>query len=126
MRLRVGLVGAAALAATACGAAPSSAPPPWAAAHPDPSGMHFTDAQGLCAITVHYPNEAPGEIDWNGEQYIQRGRASGAQTAGTVVAHSGDWTVRQSQPGALLLVTPGATYDYHAGSHCGSNSAAPT
>ena len=89
--------------------------------------MHFTDAQGLCAITVRYPDEAPGEIDYKGAQYIQRTRTSNsAGASGTVVATSGDWTVRQPTDDTLLVVTPDATFEYRSGANCGSNSAAPT
>lgn len=128
MRLRVALC-AAALAAVACGGAPSATPPPWAAAHPDPTGIHFADAQGLCAVTVRYPNEAPGEIDTKGEQFIQRSRTTTAPSMVALskeIGRSGDWRVVQARGGQIFLVTPDATYEYLTGSHCGSNSAAPT
>jgi hypothetical protein len=120
---------AAALAAallSACGAAPSQGPAPWAAAHPDPSGLHFTDAQGLCAITVRYPNDAPGEIDYRGQAYVQRDRVAAPSSPGNAIGRSADWTVYQPAAGRLLLVTPTASYEYRSGAKCGSNSAAPT
>lgn len=117
---------AAALALAACGSAPQTRTAPWLAAHPDPPGMHFADAEGLCAIAVQYPDDAPGEIDWKGEQYIQRSRVAGSRTGGTVVAHSGDWTVYQPSAGVLALDAGSATFEYRSGSKCGSNSAAPS
>ena len=88
--------------------------------------MHFADAQGLCAFTVRYPNDAPGEIDYKGDQYIQRSRSDGRAANGSVVARSGDWTIQQPGPGTLVLVTASASFEYRSGSKCGSNSAPPT
>jgi hypothetical protein len=118
---------AAGLAATACGASPQAGPAPWAAAHPDPTGVHFTDAQGLCSITVRYPNDAPGEIDYQGRQFIQRERSTAPPAAtGQAVGRSGDWTLQLQPDGSLLLLTPGAVYTYRASSTCGNNSAPPS
>lgn len=115
-----------ALALAACGAAPSSGPHPWAAGHPVPKDMQFTDAQGICAITVRYPQQAPGEIDYQGGQYIQRDLSHGAAPSGKVVGRTGDWTVVQPDASTLVLVTPGGNYQYRAGSNCGSNQAPPS
>jgi hypothetical protein len=110
----------------ACGSAQVDHPAPWAAAHPDPPGMHFTDASGLCAFAVQYPNDAPGDIDWKGQQFIQRSRSSGRSAAGPVVGTSADWTIHQPTAGALVLVTSSASYQYRTAAKCGSNSAPPT
>ncbi len=110
----------------ACGSGPVQQPAPWAATHPDPAGVHFADAQGLCAVTVQYPNQAPGEIDWNGDQYIQRSRSSGGHAGGTVVGRSGSWTLYQPAAGTLVLDTGPASFEYRSGSKCGSDAAPPS
>jgi hypothetical protein len=126
MRAQVAtLAVAAALIATACGSTATSSTP-WAAGHPDPQGIHFTAAEGLCTITVRYPTDAPGEIDANGTAYIQRDRITRPSAPGTPVATSGDWKLYQPDRHTLLLVTPDAAYDYRDGANCGSNSAAPS
>jgi hypothetical protein len=117
---------AACFAATACGGGTATGAAPWSSGHPDPASMHFADAQGLCAITVRYPNGAPGEIDYKGDQYIQRSRSDGRAASGPVVARSGDWTIYQPGAGVLLLVTASASFEYRSGSKCGSNAAPPT
>lgn len=128
MRRALGAVAASLLLLlAACGSTSGAGPAaPWAAEHPDPKGMHFADAQGLCAVTVQYPNEAPGEIDYQGRQYIQRSRGAGGASSGAVVARSGDWTLRQPRAGELVLDTGSLSYDYRSGSKCGSNSAPPS
>lgn len=125
-RALVAFVAALTVALCACGATPGDRPPPWAAAHPDPSGMHFADAQGLCSITVRYPNDAPGEIDFAGQSYLQRDRRDSRSAAGTVVGRAADWTVYRTSGSTLVLVTATASFDYRSGSKCGSNSAVPT
>jgi len=118
---------AAGLAAVACGSSTPSSQTPWAPSHPDPQGVHFAAAQGLCVITVRYPDDAPGEIDAGGNVYIQRSRDSVPQAQpGTKLATSGDWTLFQRDPHSLVLVTPQAAFTYQDGANCGSNSAAPT
>lgn len=117
---------AACFAATACGGGTATGAAPWSAGHPDTASMHFADAQGLCAITVRYPNEAPGEIDYKGDQYIQRSRSDSRVASGPVVARSGDWTIHQPGAGTLVLVTASASFEFRSGSNCGSNAAPPT
>jgi hypothetical protein len=114
------------LFAVACGSTPVERPAPWAAAHPDPAGMHFADAPGLCAFAVRYPNDAPGEIDYQGNQFIQRGRTDSRSIGGPAVAKSADWTIHQPGPTTLVLVTSTRDFLYQSGSKCGSNSAPPT
>ena len=127
MRARaIVLTAFAALVGTACGATTASSETAWAAAHPDPQGIHFTAAQGLCTITVRYPTDAPGEIDANGATYIQRDRAAAPASFGTLLVTFGDWKLYQPDPHPLLLVTPTTAYSYRDGANCGSNSAAPT
>ena len=127
MRAQVATIAvAAALIATACGSTGTTSSTPWAAAHPDPQGIHFAAAEGLCTITVRYPADAPGEIDAGGGAYIQRDRITSPSASGTPIATSGDWKLYQPDPHTLLLITPGAAYDYRDGANCGSNSAAPT
>jgi hypothetical protein len=126
MRHRIAVLAFVALGTVACG---STAPPPpntWAAAHPDPQGMQFRAAEGLCVFSVRYPNDAPGEIDWQQTVFIQHDRISPPVASTTVVAHSGDWTVYQPSPHQLILLTPNSAYDYRDGAKCGSNSAPPT
>lgn len=117
---------ATALIATGCGSSPATPPPPWAATHPDPSSMHFADAQGLCAFAVRYPNEAPGEIDYQGIQYIQHGLTERRSATGQPVAQSGDWTVYHPSPDTLVVVTASRSFQYRAETKCGNNSAPPT
>jgi hypothetical protein len=117
---------AVALLVTACGSKTSSSDTPWAAAHPDPQGVHFAAAQGLCTITVRYPTEAPGEIDYHGSAYIQHERTTAKPQDTSPLATSGDWRLYQPAAHTLLLVTPSAAYTYQDGANCGSNSAAPT
>lgn len=117
---------ALAFALAGCGSTPTSPTPPWMAAHPDTAGLHFADAQGICAVTVRYPNDAPGEIDYGGIAYIQRDRVSAPASPGTPVGRSGDWTIFQPASATLLLTTPGAAYTYRSGSNCGSNAAPPS
>ena len=117
-----------ALALAACGAStPALGPPPWAAAHPDPQGMHFLAPEGLCSVTVRYPDEAPGEIELAGATYVQRERTSGTPSdRGQLVAESGDWRIYQTSSDTLLLLTPAQAYRYKSGANCGSNSAPPS
>ena len=116
-----------ALCAAACGSSAPAGGTPWAPSHPDPQGIHFAAAQGLCVITVRYPDDAPGEIDAGGGVYIQRSRNSVPQAEpGTKLATSGDWTLFQRDAHTLVLITPQAAYIYQDGANCGSNSAAPT
>ena len=110
----------------ACGSTPTPQGPPWAAAHPDPPGLHFTDAEGICAVTVRYPNDAPGEIDYGGTAFIQRDRVAAPASPGKLVGRSGDWTIYQPAAGSLLLTASGAAYTYRSGSNCGSNAAPPS
>jgi hypothetical protein len=111
----------------ACGATTTeNRPAPWAAAHPDPTGMHFADAQGICSVTVRYPNDAPGEIDYQGRTYIQRSRSSTTGVAGRVVGRSADWTVHLAAQDTLVLVSGGTAYTYKSGANCGSNSSPPS
>lgn len=121
-----GLAATAAVALAACGSAPSSGPHSWAAGHPVPRDMQFTDAQGICAITVRYPQQAPGEIDYSGAQYIQRDLTEGAAPSGKVVDRSGDWTIVQPSADTLVLVTPSGNFRYRSGANCGNNQAPPT
>jgi hypothetical protein len=115
-----------ALLATACGAGTTSNAEAWQAAHPDPPGVHFVKAEGLCAVTVRYPTEAPGEIDYGAGAYIQRDRSTAPSDPGKQVGRSADWTLYQQDTHTLLLVTPSTAYTYKDGAKCGSNSAAPT
>jgi hypothetical protein len=114
------------LCLAACGSSPTERPAPWAAEHPDPPGMHFADAQGLCSVTVRYPNQAPGEIDYGGDVFIQRDRSDAHTGSGKQLGRSGDWTIYQPAPGRLQLVTATASFDYRNGANCGSNAAPPT
>ena len=117
---------ATAFVAVACGSAPVERAAPWVAGHPDPAGMHFADAQALCAFAVRLPNDAPGEIDYQGNQFIQRGLTDSRSAGGPVVAKSADWTIYQPGPNTLVLVTPTRDFLYRSGSKCGNNSAPPT
>jgi hypothetical protein len=110
----------------ACGSTAPASEQPWAPSHPDPQGIHFAAAQGLCTITVRYPAEAPGEIDAEGGVYIQRDRTAPQSASGTPMATSGDWKLNRKDAHTLLLTTPDATFVYQDGANCGSNSAAPT
>jgi len=129
MRMRailVTLCAAAAIPQAACGSSTVTSDRPWAPSHPDPQGVHFAAAGGLCTITVRYPTEAPGEIDYNGAAYIQRDRTGPQTPQDTPVATSGDWKLYQQDSHTLLLQTPDGTFTYKNGANCGSNSAAPT
>lgn len=125
MRARIATL-AGAMLATACGSTAAPSNTPWASAHPNPSGIRFVAAGGLCTITVRYPTEAPGEIDANGTPYIQRDRSGPQVSPGKPLATSGDWKLYQPDPHTLLLLTPDAAFTYRDGANCGSNSAAPT
>ncbi|HEV7678656.1 MAG TPA: hypothetical protein VGQ42_08820 [Candidatus Dormibacteraeota bacterium] len=125
-RVRWAVLALVAIATVACGSAAPQPPNSWAAAHPDPQGMQFKAAEGLCVFSVRYPNDAPGEIDWQQNVFIQHDRTSPPPASTTVVARSGDWTVHQPSPHQLILVTPAAAYDYRDGAKCGNNSAPPT
>jgi hypothetical protein len=120
------MLAAIALTTVACGSSTPQSDTAWAAGHPDPQGMQFRAAQGLCVFSVRYPTDAPGEIDWQQTVFIQHDRISPPPSNTTAVAHSGDWTVYQPSPHQLILMTPGAAYDYRDGAKCGSNSAPPT
>jgi len=117
---------ATAFLAVACGSTPVARAAPWAAGHPDPAGMHFADAQGLCAFAVRYPNDAPGEIDYQDNQFIQRGQTDSRSVGGPTLAKSADWTIYQPSPTTLVLVTSTRDFLYQSGSKCGSNSAPPS
>lgn len=125
MRTRLPLLLLALLAA-ACGSTATTSGSAWAASHPDPPNVHFAEAGGLCVITVRYPSEAPGEIDYKSTAYIQRDRTATPSAPGTPIATSGNWTLYQQDAHTLILVTPSAAYTYKDGANCGSNSAAPT
>jgi hypothetical protein len=125
MRVQTTLL-AAALLATACGASTTSSGTAWLAAHPDPPGVHFAEAQGLCVVTVRYPTEAPGEIDYNRTAFIQMERGGVPASPGKSIGTSGDWTVHLQDQSTIVLLAPGNAYTYRAGAKCGSNSAAPT
>jgi len=124
--VRAQVTAAAALLLAGCGSQTVVSSTPWAPGHPDPTGVHFAAAGGLCTITVQYPSDAPGEIDYSGSAYIQRGRGSTPAQPGTKVATSGDWTLYQRDSHTLVLVTASFAYTYNDGANCGSNSAAPT
>ena len=101
-----------------CGGSSGSTEAPWRAAHPDPSGLTFeANAPGLCVFSAQYPDQAPAAISYMGTTWVQRSRlAAPSQPPGTVVAHSGDWTVSTTAAG-LELDTPTALFDYrHSGS----------
>jgi hypothetical protein len=116
-----------AIAATGCGGSTTSLrSPSWGPEHPDPPGVHFAAAQGLCTVSVRYPDEAPGEIDYAGARYIQHDRGGAPLSAGKEIGRSGDWTVHQLDAHTLVLLAPGVAYSYRDGANCGSNSAAPT
>lgn len=125
MRATIAALGAA-LCTVACGSTAPTSDTPWAPSHPDPQGIHFAAAQGICLITVRYPQDAPGEIDAAGGVYIQRGRESAPASPGAKLASSGDWTLYRQDQHTLVLVTPQGAYTYQDGANCGSNSAAPT
>jgi hypothetical protein len=114
------------LALAGCGSTSTPQAPPWQAGHPDPPGLHFADAEGICAVTVRYPNDAPGEIDYAGAAFIQRDRVTAPASPGKLVGRSGDWSVYQANSTSLLLATSGAAYTYRSGSNCGSNAAPPS
>jgi hypothetical protein len=125
--VRAGLAAlATALLATACGGSTPVSGTAWAAAHPDPQGIHFAEAQGLCTITVRYPTEAPGEIDYGSIAYIQRDSIAKPASPGKEIGRSGDWTVHQQDAHTLILVTPAGAFSYKDGANCGNNSAAPS
>ena len=120
---RRGASGAIVVAVTlaACGTAPatSTGPPPWRAAHPDPSAdVRFLDATGVCVITVRYPDAAPGEIVVEMSTFVQRDRLVRPTTppAGRQVATSGDWSVIVVSPTDVQLLTSDALFDYRTAS----------
>jgi hypothetical protein len=117
---------AVAVLATACGSNTVTSNTAWAAGHPDPQGIHFTAAEGVCTITVRYPTDAPGEIDTGTGRYIQRDRTVAGPNRGSQLATSGDWILYQFDQHTLMLVTPDSAYIYKDGANCGSNSAPPT
>jgi hypothetical protein len=122
-----GTSAAAVLLLAACGSTPADRPPTWAATHPDTTGLQFRQAEGLCSFAVQYPDDAPGEIDYNGTAYIQRAREPVPQpTPGTLLGRSADWRVYQQSTTTVLLVTPTAAYLYRSGARCGTNEAPPS
>ena len=118
-----GLTGVAGCALLAgCGqSAPAGAD--WRGAHPDPSGYSFLEQGqlgGVCAISVHYPEEAPSAISHGGNLYLQRRRTPVGSVGGTeaVLARSGDWSLRSSGNGGLALLTAASRYEYDLNSNC--------
>ena len=108
---------AAVIGLAACGSAVEHVAP-WAADHPAPSGMSFKDATDFCALVVQFPNDAPGEIDYQGKQFIQRGQAGAATATGSVVGRSGDWTIHRQNDSTLILVASAHGYLYRAAADC--------
>jgi hypothetical protein len=101
-----------------CGGSSGSTEAPWRATHPDPPGMTFeANAPGICVFSAQFPEQAPAAISYMGTTWVQRTRsAAPAQPPGTVVGHSGDWTVSTTAAG-LELDTGSALFDYrHSGS----------
>jgi len=107
----------------ACGSAPTATGPrPWRSGHPDPAGVVFSDAHDVCVITVRYPADAPGEIDYAGRAFVQRDRFDASlSNNGTVIGRSGDWTLYQQDAGTLRLATPQGVYLYRSGASCGGS-----
>jgi hypothetical protein len=123
-------------AASSCGASSSTArQPPWRAGHPDqPSGcdparsaaetghctVQFQDASGLCAVSVQFPDAAPGVVLVEGTPFLQRGRSTPASAPAGArrLATSGDWILDEVTPSQLSLVTPQAVFDYRSGASC--------
>jgi hypothetical protein len=124
MRARLFL--AAAVLVTACGSTTPAGETPWAPSHPDPQGVHFAGVQGVCRLTVRYPNDAPGEIDVAAAAFVQRDRIASLPAGVTKLATSADWTLYRDGQHLLVLVTPGGNYEYRDGAKCGSDIAPPT
>lgn len=108
----------ACLAVAGCGDTSTQAS--WVGGHPDTSLLSFkTNAPGVCAITVQYPNDAPAAIGYLGSIYVQVSReAHPASPAGKLVDRSGDWTIASLDNGDLQLVTPADAYRYRFESNC--------
>lgn len=102
----------------ACG--DSSAQAAWVTGHPDTSLLSFqSNAPGVCAITVQYPNEAPAAIQYLGSVYVQvarEGRPS--PSTGKRLDTTGDWVIVKLDDGELLVVTPTNAYRYRAEANC--------
>lgn len=107
-----------AAALTGCGGTAVTTPA-WRASHPDPTGITFDEtANGLCALQVEYPDQAPAAIDYLGTTYVQHSRGSaGPHPPGTVVAHSAGWTVSTVAAG-LALDTGSAVFEYRPAGSC--------
>ncbi len=103
-----------------CGQAAAPAPPGWASHHHGTAVLHFqAAAPGVCAITVRYPDEAPAAIEYLGTTYVQLSRLPHpASPAGTDLGRSGDWRALLQGNRDILLVTPGAAFDYRLESGC--------
>ncbi|MFN2451895.1 MAG: hypothetical protein ABR541_06045 [Candidatus Dormibacteria bacterium] len=95
----------------------------WRATHPDPGGYAFLEQGqlgGVCAISVHYPEDAPSAIVHGGTLYLQRRRAARRATGApdVVVARSADWMLVPAAGGGLALLTPSDRFEYDLKSTC--------
>ena len=126
MRARVLSLATLAVLATACGSTTAGSETSWAASHPDPQGVHFAAAEGVCRLTVRYPTDAPGEIDVAGVVFIQRDRIASLPGGAEKLSTSGDWTLYRNGEHALVLATADSNYEYHDGAKCGSDAAPPS
>ena len=111
------LIGAC-MAVSACGDTSTQAS--WVSGHPDTALVSFkTNAPGVCAITVQYPNDAPAAITYLAALYVQVAReARPANAGGKQVDRSGDWTVLSLDNGDLMLLTAAYAYRYRLESNC--------
>lgn len=102
------------------GCGDTTSQPSWVPSHPGTALLSFqTTAPGVCAITVQYPNDAPAAIGYLGGTYVQVARrAHPAVPTGRELGQSGEWRVLLLTGGDLLLVTPGAAFDYRLEANC--------
>jgi hypothetical protein len=112
------LAAAACVLVVSCGDTSSQAA--WVAGHPDTALLSFkSNAPGVCAITVQYPNDAPAAIQYLGSVYVQVDRESKPSGGvGHQLDRSGDWVILQLGNGDLLVVTLTTAYRYRVESNC--------
>ena len=92
----------------------------WVTGHPDTPLLSFqSNAPGVCAITVQYPNDAPAAIQYLGSEYVQVAREGRPSTPpGKRIDTSGDWVITQLDDGELLLVASTNAYRYRVETNC--------
>jgi hypothetical protein len=92
----------------------------WVSGHPDTTLLSFqSNAPGVCAITVQYPNDAPAAIQYLGSVYVQVARESRPPApTGQRLDTSGDWVIVKLDDGELLVITPANAYRYRVETNC--------